>query len=78
MSVLGPLMLAMTAATPGYQGFLANTDTRWDVFRLGLDDRTSDELLQMVCLVIFSHALFWFSRTDHRNLDVLLGNPGAA
>ncbi|KAJ5945373.1 glutamate-cysteine ligase [Penicillium verrucosum] len=50
MSVLGPLMLAMTAATPGYQGFLANTDTRWDVFRLGLDDRTSDELLQMEIL----------------------------
>lgn len=52
MSVLGPLMLAMTAATPGYRGFLANTDTRWDVLRLMVDDRTSDELLKMVCLLI--------------------------
>ncbi|KAL4949070.1 glutamate-cysteine ligase-domain-containing protein [Aspergillus filifer] len=43
LSVLGPLMLAMTAATPAYKGVLADTDARWDVFRFINDDRTSEE-----------------------------------
>ncbi|KAL4938775.1 glutamate-cysteine ligase-domain-containing protein [Aspergillus oleicola] len=42
-SVLGPLMLAMTAATPAYKGVLANTDARWDIFRFLNDDRTAEE-----------------------------------
>ncbi|KAL4925661.1 glutamate-cysteine ligase-domain-containing protein [Aspergillus undulatus] len=43
LAVLGPLMLAMTAATPAYKGVLADTDARWDIFRFLNDDRTAEE-----------------------------------
>ncbi|KAL4800156.1 glutamate-cysteine ligase catalytic subunit [Aspergillus venezuelensis] len=43
LSVLGPLMLALTAATPACKGVLADSDARWDIFRFMSDDRTSEE-----------------------------------
>lgn len=30
LSPLGPILLALTAATPIYKGFLADTDVRWN------------------------------------------------
>lgn len=51
LSVLGPLMLAMTAATPAYKGVLVDTDARWDVFRYLSDDRTREELEKDVCSI---------------------------
>ncbi|CAG8192503.1 unnamed protein product [Penicillium olsonii] len=47
LSILGPLMLAMTAGTPSYRGLLTDTDVRWDVLQSLLDDRTPEELLEM-------------------------------
>jgi glutamate--cysteine ligase catalytic subunit len=41
---LGPILLALTAATPIYKGFLANTDVRWNQISRAVDDRTSEEL----------------------------------
>lgn len=65
MAVLGPLMLAMTAATPGYRGYLADTDARWDVLRLTLDDRNLTDVLEMVCfLVCYFVSLRYFHCTD--------------
>ena len=44
LSPLGPIMLALTAATPVYKGFLADTDVRWNQISRAVDDRTKEEL----------------------------------
>ncbi|EGY13453.1 hypothetical protein VD0002_g5564 [Verticillium dahliae] len=44
LSPLGPIMLALTAATPIYKGFLAATDVRWNQISRAVDDRTPEEL----------------------------------
>ncbi|KAF4880500.1 Glutamate--cysteine ligase [Colletotrichum siamense] len=44
LSPLGPIMLALTAATPMYKGFLANTDVRWNQISRAVDCRTPEEL----------------------------------
>lgn len=44
LSPLGPIMLAMTAATSIYKGFLVDTDARWNQICRSVDDRTPEEL----------------------------------
>ncbi|RYC59500.1 hypothetical protein CHU98_g6709 [Xylaria longipes] len=44
LSPLGPILLALTAATPIYKGFLADTDVRWNQISRAVDDRTAEEL----------------------------------
>ncbi|QYS99092.1 Glutamate--cysteine ligase [Trichoderma simmonsii] len=44
LSPLGPIMLALTAATPVYKGFLAGTDVRWNQISRAVDCRTPEEL----------------------------------
>jgi glutamate--cysteine ligase catalytic subunit len=44
LSPLGPIMLALTAATPVYKGFLVDTDVRWNQISRAVDDRTPEEL----------------------------------
>lgn len=44
LSPLGPVLLALTAATPIYKGFLADTDVRWNQIGGAVDDRTPEEL----------------------------------
>lgn len=39
LAVMGPFLLALTAATPSYRGFLADTDVRWNQISLSVDDR---------------------------------------
>ena len=48
---LGPVMLALTAATPIFKGHLTDVDVRWRQFAMGLDDRTVEELDQSVCIL---------------------------
>ena len=48
LSPLGPIMLALTAATPVYKGFLADTDVRWNQVSGSVDDRTPGELGEKV------------------------------
>lgn len=45
---IGPIMLALTAATPIYKGFLADTDVRWNQISRAVDDRTPEELGEKV------------------------------
>lgn len=54
LSPLGPIMLALTAATPIYKGFLADTDVRWNQISSAVDDRTREELGELVSSVVFS------------------------
>ncbi|KAJ5965748.1 hypothetical protein N7481_012462 [Penicillium waksmanii] len=44
LSPLGPILLALTAATPIYKGFLVDTDVRWNQISNAVDDRTPEEL----------------------------------
>ncbi|KAI2184205.1 glutamate--cysteine ligase [Ophidiomyces ophidiicola] len=44
LSPLGPIMLALTAATPIYKGFLVDTDVRWNQISNAVDCRTAEEL----------------------------------
>jgi glutamate--cysteine ligase catalytic subunit len=48
LSPLGPILLALTAATPVYKGFLADTDVRWNQISAAVDDRTAEELGEKV------------------------------
>ena len=48
LSPIGPIMLALTAATPIYKGFLADTDVRWNQISRAVDDRTPEELGEKV------------------------------
>ena len=48
LSPLGPIMLALTAATPIYKGYLVDTDVRWNQISKAVDDRTREELGEMV------------------------------
>ncbi len=45
---LGPIMLALTAATPMCKGYLADTDVRWYQLTACVDDRTLEELGEKV------------------------------
>jgi len=51
LSPLGPILLALTAATPIYKGFLADTDVRWNQISAAVDDRTPEELGEIVSCV---------------------------
>ncbi|KAL8306129.1 hypothetical protein RB601_009071 [Gaeumannomyces tritici] len=44
LSPLCPILLALTAATPIYKGFLADTDARWNQISRAVDDRTKEEM----------------------------------
>lgn len=45
--VLGPIFLALSAATPIYQGILVDTDVRWNQTARAVDDRVEDEVSQV-------------------------------
>ena len=55
---LAPIMLALTAATPIYKGFLADTDARWNTLVAASDDRTEKEIDQKVYCRVSVHGLF--------------------
>lgn len=51
LSPLGPILLALTAATPIYKGFLVDTDVRWNQISRAVDCRTPEELGEKVRIV---------------------------
>ncbi|KAG2040002.1 glutamate-cysteine ligase-domain-containing protein, partial [Suillus americanus] len=40
---VGPIMLALTAASPAWRGYLADVDCRWNAIAGSVDDRTPEE-----------------------------------
>ncbi|KAF5370723.1 hypothetical protein D9758_001829 [Tetrapyrgos nigripes] len=40
---IGPILLALTAASPVWRGYLADVDCRWNVIAGSVDDRTEEE-----------------------------------
>jgi glutamate--cysteine ligase catalytic subunit len=57
LSPLGPILLALTAATPIYKGFLADTDVRWNQISRAVDDRTPEELGEKVYAILMDDRL---------------------
>lgn len=43
LTPLCPIMLALSAASPVYRGYLSDLDTRWTVISQSVDDRTEEE-----------------------------------
>lgn len=43
LAVLTPIMLALSAGSPAYKGYLVDVDCRWDVISASVDDRTKEE-----------------------------------
>lgn len=43
LATLAPLMLALTAASPIFKGYLCDRDSRWDIVAAGVDDRNAEE-----------------------------------
>jgi glutamate--cysteine ligase catalytic subunit len=43
MAVMTPIMLALSAASPIFKGYLTDVDCRWDVIAGSVDDRTRQE-----------------------------------
>jgi glutamate--cysteine ligase catalytic subunit len=54
LTPLGPIMLALTAATPIFRGYLSDYDTRWYTISASVDDRSEEER----GLKVFSFFLF--------------------
>ena len=44
LAVVSPIVMALSAASPIYRGYLSDVDCRWDVISAAVDDRT-DEVL---------------------------------
>lgn len=40
---VAPIMLALTAASPAFRGYLSDVDARWNVIAASVDDRTEEE-----------------------------------
>ena len=38
-----PILLALTASSPMFRGYLADVDCRWDIISASVDDRTKKE-----------------------------------
>ncbi|KAI8146644.1 glutamate-cysteine ligase-domain-containing protein [Fennellomyces sp. T-0311] len=43
LAPVAPIMLALTAASPIFRGYLADVDARWNVIAASVDDRTPEE-----------------------------------
>lgn len=43
MAPLCPIMLALTASTPAFRGYLVDSDCRWNIMRDAGDERTPEE-----------------------------------
>jgi len=43
LAVMAPIMMALSAASPAFQGTLTDIDCRWDVIAGSVDDRTGEE-----------------------------------
>jgi glutamate--cysteine ligase catalytic subunit len=49
---LSAIMLALTAGSPCYKGYLVDTDSRWHITNALNDDRTMEEILSQVSIEV--------------------------
>lgn len=43
LTPITPVLLALSAATPIFRGYLADVDSRWNIISASVDDRTEEE-----------------------------------
>lgn len=58
---LAPIMLALTAATTIWDGVLADSDVRWNLLGVCLDDRTVDEVSDTVRITLLEVKLIQYN-----------------
>lgn len=75
LSPLGPIFLALTAATPIYKGFLADTDVRWNQISASVDDRTAEELGETVSTKQPSQNYVLTSSSLSKRIDGVFQSP---
>jgi len=63
-------MLALTAASPAYRGFLSDIDCRWHVIAQSVDDRTSEELGETP----LKHNRFVINKSRYDSIDCFIAN----
>lgn len=66
---LGPIMLALTASTPIYGGYLTDTDARWNQISQAVDDRLDHEVDQMTNGASVDLPQRWFCNTTYLSND---------
>ena len=72
MSILGPLFLSLTAASPIYKGKLADIDTKWEVLAQTFDYRTDEErdpLSEKYVPKSRWSSISYYLSDENRNLD---------
>ncbi|PVD31967.1 hypothetical protein C0Q70_07393 [Pomacea canaliculata] len=68
-----PIMLALSAASPIYRGYLSDIDTRWTVISQSVDDRTREER----GLVPLKENKFRISKSRYDSIDSYLSPTSA-
>ena len=43
LTPIGPIVIALSASSPIWRGYLADIDCRWNVLKQAFDDRTKEE-----------------------------------
>jgi len=72
LTPLCPVLLALSAASPIYRGFLADTDCRWNIIAASVDDRTKEER----GLMPLEHDRFVIPKSRYDSIDSYLSPCG--
>ncbi|KAF8973058.1 glutamate-cysteine ligase catalytic subunit [Flammula alnicola] len=67
---IGPILLALTAASPIWRGYLADVDCRWNVIAGSVDDRTKEER----GLVPLNEDRFIIPKSRYDSVDLYISN----
>ncbi|KAF9478808.1 glutamate-cysteine ligase catalytic subunit [Pholiota conissans] len=67
---IGPILLALTAASPVWRGYLADVDSRWNVIAGSVDDRTKEER----GLVPLKDDRFLIPKSRYDSVDLYISN----
>ncbi|KAJ7262220.1 glutamate-cysteine ligase catalytic subunit [Mycena haematopus] len=65
---IGPILLALTAASPVWRGYLADVDCRWNVIAGSVDDRTEEER----GLKPLKHSRFQIPKSRYDSVDLYI------
>ncbi|ELR24354.1 glutamatecysteine ligase, catalytic subunit [Acanthamoeba castellanii str. Neff] len=73
LAMMCPIMLALTAASPIYRGYLSDIDVRWGVIAASVDDRTPEER----GLQPLEHDKFVIKKSRYDSIDCFIANDEA-
>uniref|UniRef100_A0A2R5LLU7 Glutamate--cysteine ligase n=1 Tax=Ornithodoros turicata TaxID=34597 RepID=A0A2R5LLU7_9ACAR len=73
LAPMAGIMLALSAASPAYRGFLTDNDCRWNVIAASVDDRTDEEM----GLKPLSENKFVINKSRYASIDCYISQLGA-